>query len=99
MAAGEHGGVLDEGVRPFVQDPADGGMMARLPKGESYAMDPDAMLDGINEISRNTTDVPHVGNALRELAHKFNQLNDWLTMGGELPRQWRDRGVTRHDQD
>jgi len=64
-----------------------------------YATDPDRMLAGVNEISRNTPNVPHVGDALRELAHKFNQLDDWIQGGGELPAKWKDRNVPRHNID
>jgi len=62
-------------------------------------MDPDRLLSEINAISRSTMDVPHVGNALRELAHKINQLDDWIQTGGRLPAKWKDRDVPRHDTD
>jgi hypothetical protein len=62
-------------------------------------VDPDKLLREISAISRNTPNVPHVGDALREMAHKFNQLDDWLTGGRELPAQWRKRDVPGHDPD
>lgn len=47
------------------------------------------MLKEINELSRGFNRKDGV-----KLAHKFNQLNDWIEMGGRLPAAWQ-RGTLR----
>lgn len=62
-------------------------------------MDPDEILAKIQDISRYTPAATHVGDAFREMAHLFNQLDDWIQMGGELPGKWRKGSVTGHNED
>ena len=50
-------------------------------------IDPDKLLEEVNALSRNVpnTTIGESAVMLVRLAHKVNQLVDWISMGGKLP--------------
>lgn len=59
-------------------------------------MDPDQVLSDLREIFRkldDATDLDVKTELALEAAEKFNALDEWMTMGGFRPREW--RGIAR----
>lgn len=62
-------------------------------------MDPDQCLNEIRDlyewITTMPTDSPSMADQADELAEKVNALDNWLSHGGALPKEWQTKTPTR----